>query len=112
MFQTDAPGFSWTKMPDKPARARMMVKVGVYVIEHVATGKLLIASSHEVSQHVDTHLIIFQHNRHPSKRAQALYNSDAELKVYEYPTRGLKAAQALERDIRDSVSHDYLIMDK
>jgi hypothetical protein len=85
------------------------VKVGCYVIEHIATGNLFTGHSKAVSKDIDKQIKQLHAGKHPNHKLTSIFKLDHDLKLYEYPTKSLTKAKALEKEIRESVKPKYLL---
>lgn len=113
MFEPQGEGFHWTFNPFSKGRLKgrlQSVKIGYYVIEHVATGKLMTYSSKNVSESVDLELGFLFDDKHSCRSFCKLLQGDSELRVYEYPTASIKDAKRRLKSLEESISPSYLFM--
>ena len=110
MFIPEAPGFAWSRTVHGRGFRPEETKVGYYVIEHLATGKLVTGISATVSNDLDKIFVALTNGTFANKKLQAQYNSDVDLKIYEYRSTSLKAAKKSEAAIRETVSPRYLLL--
>lgn len=87
-----------------------VVKAGVYMIEHVATGRFYLGMSKGVTERVSEMIQLLEQGKHPCKLLNKLFEKDDELLILEYPASTEKARKALVKDILDSVTTPYLYL--
>ncbi len=85
------------------------VGVGCYVMEHISTGNLYVGHSKTVSKDVDVLIKKLSSDNHPNKSFNALAKHDKDVKLYEYPTKGVVAAKRMVVEITESVRPIYLL---
>lgn len=110
MFIQEAPGIAWSRTVHGRGFRPEPTKVGYYVIEHIATGKLVTGHSANVSGDLDK---IFEHlvaGTCSNKKLQAQYNSDMDLKIHEFRSTSIKAAKKSEVALRETVTPRYLLL--
>lgn len=101
MYETKARAISYSPRVGKKTEE---VKVGCLVIEHVPTGKFIAIASKSVSD--DATKLLMDSGR----QMNALRKFDDDLRVLEYPTKTVKQAQAVLKEIQDSVEPKYLFL--
>jgi hypothetical protein len=104
------PTCTWTYDVEGRGYRREITELGFYVIEHVATGKIIVGYSKRVSADVDEQIAALMGARHPNKRMTKLVESDLELKLLEYPAFSIQAAKDAVRKIKRTVTPTYLLM--
>ena len=110
MFLCDQPCIRWIHTLHGRSKRSEEVRTGLYVLEHVATGRLWLGCSAKVSVEVDGLMDALGRGEFPNKLLQSLCKSDLDLQVYEYPTSSMKAAQFLAGRIRPTVYPAYLLL--
>lgn len=88
----------------------MDTKLGVYVIEHIATGKILVGQSKTVSQDVDMQIQQLMAGRHPNRLMNIQVSMDFDLKLHEYTALSATNAKDMVRQIKASVEPKYLLL--
>lgn len=81
---------------------------GVYILEHDATGRFIIAGSSTVSATVDATLSQLEAGGCRIKLLQALYDKDPAIRVFEIAIRSEKKQHHLIRDYLANSSPSYL----
>lgn len=110
MFVPEDVCFSWTFNPTTRGKLKgrqTLVKKGYYILEHVATGKMLFGTSKDVTTDVDKILALVWAGKHRSSAFCKLVQSDSELRVHECPCSSMRDAQRHIQAVRDS-NHPYL----
>ncbi len=110
MFETTAEGFTWLRSPSGRSKRTTTVRTGCFVLEHEATGKIITFTSEEVSLDVDLTLLAISDENHRCKAFVKLCKDDSVIRVYEYPTRTIKQAKLIEKEIRQSTTPNYLLL--
>jgi hypothetical protein len=110
MFNTEAKVATWTFSPGGRGKRSEPVSVGCYVIEHVATGKLITGVSESVSNDVDLTLLAISDQSLRNKKFVKLCVLDPDVRLYEYPTKTLRQAKQIEKEIRSSTTPHYLLL--
>lgn len=110
MFETDARGATWTRTANHRGKRAEIVTVGCYVIEHIATGKLMTGVGMSIDVDINASVDALCRGDHSNKRFRKLCQLDSDLKIYEYPCKTLKHAKKLEKEIRASVVPTYLLV--
>lgn len=110
MFTLDQPHGSWRHTPSGKSQRQLWVKEGVWVIEHVATGKLMFGHDTNVSRAIDRIIARLKVGRYEHSALQKLYESDMELKFYEIPVKGPRKCKKLDVTLRKSTYPQYLIL--
>lgn len=85
------------------------VGAGCYVMEHISTGNLCVGYSKTVSKDVDALIKKLSSDNHPNNSFNALSKYDKDVKLYEYPTKGILAAKRMAAEIMESVRPIYLL---
>lgn len=106
-YETKVKGSSYSANSGKKTEE---VKAGCFVIEHVGTGKFIAAASAQASVDVHNALQALYCERHPNQPMQGVCIKDGELRVYEYPTKNVKQAEAVLKEIQSSVEPKYLFL--
>lgn len=104
------PTCTWTFDTAGRGRRSAVTELGFYVIEHVATGKLITGYSKRVSADVDEQIAALMGARHPNRPMTKLVESDLELKLLEYPAHSIAAAKDAVRNIKRTVTPTYLLL--
>lgn len=107
MYETKAKGSSYSA---KVGKKTDEVKSGCFVIEHVPTGRIIAGASSKVSADVETHLQKLEREKHPNALMNSLCQRERDLRVHEYPTKTVKEAKAVLKEIKDSVEPKYLFL--
>jgi hypothetical protein len=110
MFETEARGTTWTRTSSHKGKRAETVSVGCFVIEHIATGKVVTGSSSSMNLDIDKIITDIDSGKHSNKKFRKPCELDSDLKVYEYPCKTINAAKKLEKEIRRGVSPDYLLV--
>ncbi len=110
MFHTDARGSTWSHTIHGRGKRLDEVKTGCYLVEHIATGKLITGTSDQVSRDVDRIIQAVHAGTYPCPALLKLCAHDPDLKLYEYPTGSLKEAKAIERQVRATLDPAYLLL--
>jgi hypothetical protein len=90
----------------------VVTELGFYVIEHLATGKFIVAHSRHVSQDVDQQIAALIKGNHPNRLMQTVANmpDGAEFRLHEYPSPSLPAAKDACRKIKLTACPTYLLL--
>lgn len=88
----------------------MPTALGFYVIEHIATGKLLVGYSRKVSEDIDKQIEALLAGKHPIKAMNIQVAMDRDLKLHEYPALSIAQAKDGVRTIRKSIYPEYLLL--
>lgn len=110
MFIQEAPGIAWSRTVHGRGFRPEETKVGYYVIEHIATGKLVTGHSAKVSEDLDKIFDQLMAKAYPNKKLQAQYDSDMDLKIHEFRSTSIKAAKKSEATLRETVTPRYLLL--
>lgn len=111
MFESpQKPNCTWTFKPGGRGCRSVETNVGVYVIEHEPTGKLIVGYSRRVSHDVDQQIAALAAGRHVNKHMNKLASMDMELKLYEYDIPMVQFAKDATRKIKRSVVHPFLLL--
>lgn len=110
MYETKVKGNSWTRAVGGRGKRKDICKAGVWVIEHIGTGKLVAGASSEVSEEVDKQLTQIDEGSHSNRLLRELCKRDADICVHEYPTKGIREAQVVLKEIQSSVVPSYLFL--
>lgn len=110
MYEVDAKCASWSHTIHGRGKRKVVVRVGCYVVEHVSTGKFIVASSKNVTEEVDTTIQRLLEGTTKNRQFNRLCQTCPELTLYEYPARSLTEARKLEAQIRKSVMPKYLLL--
>lgn len=90
----------------------VLVKKGVYVIDHKPTGRFIVGTSDNVSKDVDKHLKALGTGKHPTKLMQDLYIKESYMQITEIPLANDKGIKETLREIRDSNTAYYCLLDE
>uniref|UniRef100_A0AB39CCD4 Endonuclease n=1 Tax=Pseudomonas phage RVTF4 TaxID=3236931 RepID=A0AB39CCD4_9VIRU len=97
-------------VPNNGERSTLVTQ-GVYVIDHIPTGKFIIGQSRTVSAEVDKHIALLKTGRHPNKILQRQYSGyNMDLRMIEIPASNSKEAKKIEAQIRASNTTDYCLL--
>lgn len=113
MFVNPCAGFKHTFNPLTKGRLKgrqEVVKVGYYVIEHVATGKIMVGVSKQVSETVDFMTNHLFNQSHPSRAFCKLVDTDCELQITECPQLNIKDAERFLKRLKQSIEPTYLFL--
>lgn len=113
MFLVQTESFRHTFNPltkGKLKGRQQKVNVGYFVIEHVATGKLIIGSGRFVSETIDTITADLMGGKFQCKAFCKLVESDCELSITEAPILVLKDARKHLAKLKDSIDPTFLLM--
>ena len=108
MFNVEFSGYSWSKTTSGRGKRVSEVKSGLWIVEHISTGKFIIGSCGNVSKEVDKQIELLIAGKHPNKKLTKLFEIDPDLKLYEVPMDG--KAKVLEREIRANTTPQYLLL--
>lgn len=119
---TDIEGQQWTHSDSRMGGRRQVVKKGVYVIDHRATGRFIMGSSNDVSKEVDRHLALLAKGKHPIKILQTNYTEEiyradpdekmtiAPMVIIEYDLNSDKAIKLVLKEIRETNTAPYCLL--
>lgn len=111
MFLIDKqPTCTWSYTSAGRGKRTHPTGLGYFVIEHIATGKLLVGYSKTVSIEVDRQIDALMRGKHPSKAMCKQVEMDMDLKLYEYPALGVGNAKDSVKQIKKSVYPTYLLL--
>ncbi|AAL83173.1 endonuclease [Pseudomonas phage vB_Pae10145-KEN51] len=110
MFIVDDKCYSWSSTSHGRGKRSEIVGAGVYVIEHIATGKYLVGLSKTVSNEVDKHIAALRNNSHQNKAMLGLVHRDMDLRLLEYPISKVSDQKALIAKIRATTEPKYLML--
>jgi len=88
------------------------VKKGVFVIDHKPTGRFIMGASEQVSKEVDKQLKELNQAKHKSKLLQANYIREPYMQITEIPARNDKEVKQILREIRESNTADYCLLEE
>lgn len=90
----------------------VVTELGFYVIEHIATGKCIVAYSRRVSHDVDQQIEALLKGTHPNRYMQKVASMEdgAEFRLHEYPAVSVPAAKDACRKIKLTVTPAYLLL--
>lgn len=106
-YETKVKGSSYSASSGKKTDE---VKTGCFVIEHIGTGKFIAAASATASVDASKAIQALHADQHPNKPMQGVCHKDGEVRVYEYPTKTVKQAEAVLKEIQNSVEPKYLFL--
>jgi hypothetical protein len=110
MFETEARGTTWTRTTTGRGKRTEIINVGCYVIEHIATGKVITGNGMSINLEIDKIIGDLDSGKHSNKKFRKPCELDSDLKMYEYPCKTLKQAKKLETEIRLNVNPSYLLV--
>lgn len=110
MFQAEGTCATWSHTSYGRGKRVEEVKVGCFVVEHIATGKFLVETSKTVSKDVDKVIELIKKGELLNKAFLKLCQLDPDVKLYEYAAADLKAAKRIEADIRKTAYPKYLLL--
>lgn len=110
MFATDVKGAAWSRTTTHRGKRVEQVTVGCYVMEHIATGKVITGSGMDISREIDKIIADLDSGKYSNKKFRKPCELDPDLRMYEYPCKTLKQAKKTEADIRRGVSPTYLLV--
>lgn len=111
MFLIDKqPTCTWSYTSAGRGKRTSETRLGFFVIEHIATGKLVVGHSKTVSAEVDRQIEALMQGKHPCKAMCKQVEMDMDLKLYEYPAVGIGNAKDCVKQIKQSVYPDYLLL--
>jgi hypothetical protein len=108
-FEAEAQCNTWSCTIHGRGKRAHLVGSGVYVVEHLPTGKCITGISKTVSADVDKHIQKLLDGTHPNKKFVKLVSMDRDLRLLEYPSTGMSAKQILAR-IRSTCYPKYLLL--
>ena len=109
-YKTESKGYQWSSTVwGRGARAELVTQ-GVYIIDHISTGRFVIGQSRTVSAEVDRQIEQLKGGRHPNKMLQQQYAWEPDIRLIEYPTNSAKEAKRLEAEIRASNDTRYCLL--
>lgn len=88
------------------------VKKGVYIIDHKPTGRFIVGSSDDVSKEVDNHIEQLVRGSHGTKHLQRQYGGESYLIITEIPTGSDKDIKRTIKEIRETNTADYCLLDE
>jgi hypothetical protein len=80
------------------------------VVEHISTGKFIVACSKNVTEEVDLTIHHLLQGTSKNKAFNRLVATEPDLRLLEYATRTLVDARKLEAAIRKTVTPRYLLL--
>lgn len=101
-----SPRYTWRNK--RKAKQNPEVKTGVYVLEHLPTGKLYVGVDSHVTAATIEAVARLEKGTFHNRAFQGSASVECDILIYEYPTSTLAAAKRLERDILESISPNYL----
>jgi hypothetical protein len=107
MFEVKAEGSSYSSTSTRSVKE---VEKGCYVLEHVSTGKVIVGVSEHVTVEVNRNLDSLYGETHNNKHLNEVCKRDPELRVHVYPTKTVRQAEKLAKEIKDSVEPKYLFL--
>jgi hypothetical protein len=110
MFEPEARCHTWSSTVHGRGKRSEVVTNGVYVVEHLSTGKYIVGCSKTVSADVDKHITALKAERHACKAFNKLCHLDSDLRLLEFPTKTAKESKILETRIRKTTVPQYLIL--
>lgn len=111
MFLIDKqPTCTWSYTSAGRGKRTTSTRLGFFVIEHIATGKLLVGHSKNVSDEVDKLITSLQTGTHPCKAMCIQVGMDMDLRLYEYPSVGVAHAKDSVKQLKKSVYPEYLLL--
>lgn len=110
MYEVDAKCASWSYTTHQRGKRRVVVRVGCYVVEHLATGKFIVACSKNVAEEVDITIQRLMEGSTKNRAFNRLCHTCPDLVLHEYATRTLTEARKLEAVIRRTVTPKYLLL--
>lgn len=122
MYHTEAGSHTWTFVPpeapdatpnkrrDRGSTRKTATGVGVYVIDHVSTGRFIVVSSKNVSLDVDKELKAMIRGKHPVKMLQRQFDWEPTIRCIEYPANSYAAAKKIEAEIRATNDCNYCLL--
>lgn len=110
MFDTEAKCFTWSSTVHGRGSRSVLTTQGVYVIDHISTGRFIVGCSRTVSADVDKQIEQLKAGRHSNKKLQAQYNWEPDIKLIEFPTKNAMEAKKLEAEIRSTNNTPYCLL--
>ncbi len=110
MFHTNAMCVPFNKLSDGKDKRTTPVKLGCYIVMHLATGKCVTGISGSVSQDVDRICNELKSFSHESRHFNRIMMMDSDLRVFEYATETRKDAKAILKQIRGTMYPQYLLL--
>lgn len=110
MYHVDDKAYTWSHTVHGRGKRTTPVGQGVFVIDHIGTGKIIIGQSRTVSNDVDRHIELLKAGNHPNKKMVKLVSMCEDLRLIEYPVKNAKEGKALEARIRASNDTPYLLL--
>lgn len=96
-------------VPNRGARSTLVTQ-GVFIIDHLSTGKFIIGTSRTVSADIDKQMALLRAGKHPNVKLQRQYTHDQDLRLIEVPAADAKNAKQIEARIRSSNTTDYCLL--
>lgn len=109
MFSKKHPCTSWTFKYKGRGVKPDPVKAGCFVIEHVATGRVIVNASTTASESADSQIEMFIRKEHPDRRFQRQFDGDEELLITLFPCSGIREARRVALEVVSSVYPPYLL---
>jgi len=119
MYLVEDKSYSWVRtfrelkggdiVQNKGARASLVTQ-GVFIVDHLPTGRFIIGTSRTVSAEVDKNIDALIRGTHPNRMLQKQYNHGPDLRLIEIPARSAKEAKQIEAKIRKSNTTDYCLL--
>lgn len=110
MYEVDAKCASWSHTLAGRGKRKAMVRVGCYVVEHMSTGKFIVACSKNVAEEVDITIQKLLEGTTKNRAFNRLCQTCPDLTLYEYDTKTLTEARKIEAVIRKTVMPKYLLL--
>lgn len=111
MFESPHPtACTWSATRHGRGKRAVTTALGYYVIEHIATGKCVVATAKQVSDDVDRQLQKLLAGKHDNRALNILVAMDMDLKLYEYACPSLAMAKDGVRAVKNSLTPTYLLL--
>lgn len=107
-FELDRSYSVWSRTSSGRGKRAAEVKNGLYIIEHISTGRMIVGVSSHVSKEVDKQLAQLSKGKHENRLFAKLIEMDMDVKLHEVPTKNSKEADKLLDQVVSTTYPDYL----
>lgn len=116
-YETTHKGNLWTHSSSVKGGRRELVKKGVYVIDHKATGRFIVGTAVDVSKEVDRLMGQLANGKFPIKHLQRQYTDELQREnrqpvflITEYPLKSDKDIKKTLKEIRETNTAPYCLL--
>lgn len=106
----DTEFYSWSSTSFGRGKRSVVVVSGVYILEHIPTGRFIISTSKSVSNDVNNDLQKLRMFNHPVNFLNSLCKLDGDIKIYEIPFKKASEQKAFIAKVKSFIYPKYLIL--